>query len=1013
MRRWVVLAVVVAMLAAACTRTSSVTTTTAQQGPGPTVENPASNPPPPPAEIAPVLRRPGVPGDLFSGIPTLLDTMTFAANPIVRVELWNANDLIESYEPGEPVTELHHIWEWTPQGAGFQGIVLRAYDTTGASATSLPLWTRIHEPPAELALQASVPAPMPAQRANNLIAPQPAIAIDAKTCIASVNLPAVQDATGILVNAAAFGSAGFVPLPPVGGDGGLVSIPLGASPVMLFVEPYDEAARNPGPPTLIEPPAECADSGWSGDLDFSDGLLHAAVDRAYLYVTTDGNTWDRVPQQEGAFVSKGPDGAFNFGPLPSTDTGTGPVIVEGWGWSDGTLVPLGRSQWQPSTDGATSGFGNAVEIADLGSVIPDSSLDWIIKSTPVRTGTICTYDPPAPTPTTTTNPINVVGSTAAPPTTAPSYIATLPEPCTNYLPGSYTNAFRWAPLAGGTGLTHGLVQVSTTPPPADPALNFPGMVLTQTVPLPQGESSTDFSVDLGPAIDPPATEVTSQDVWQTMTYKALPGLGNPTDSNAPTRSAAVAIDLLPLLPWLTTDTLWVRVVPFAGKQLVAGESNEVVIDLLREPPPPEPDSSQPASMSIQVRMTPPSLPNPSYSRCVRVVSNPFGSNNPAPYETPLWYIMRGEPVPTQGAFDKFYQWAEDQAFVYENGVKVHKGMVPGSTVCAGKLSPPSKQWWDYIGDAIGYVGWVWDQFVAVWEFAKDLTAELLATVTGCNTIVAATGKSDEDAKKLCKGWSKTAINGVLMYFGVPPTMPQFKGLAEIGKGELEAWLVKQAEAQGLFDNCSVLASECKKLAEDLVDKMLDEMQIAATKAVTQAATTGSQWILNIHPGIYVVPEPAGTMAPAMFEVTITRSADPSAPAPPALCTYTGQVFGQKSSYSWQNYGTGKWIQSQPVGGYVMLPESISIDLSGLAPGESRKTVLALDQIAKWYLPGQSPQLPKTPWNIDPKPWIFLTWTGEGATTLTTSLAGSAGCGWASQTHPVDGKYTEPWEIPYP
>jgi len=1019
----VALVVALALIATACTRTTEPTTT----GPGGQV--PA---PPPPAKIAPVLRRAGSPVAPLTGQDVLFDTMTFSDKPIARIELWDSTELVDSYEPEEPESEVHHVWEWKPGTSGIHALVLRAIDVDDASATSFPQWMRVGEGSTDAAAQDqganSAPEPGPQSQA-----PIPELAINTTTCIASLTLPAVQGTEGITVNAAVMGAPGFVPLPAVPGSGGTVDIPLGGSPVLVYSESYGTVKTNPGPPTIIDPPSGCADNGWSGNLTFHNGVLEADVNNAYLYVTYDGTTWDRVPAQDDAFIHPEVDGTFDFAPLLGPPQPDAPVSVEAWGWQGDTLTPLGRSTWSPPESTDSVGNQNSTVTPGLGPLFADSTLNWIVQNKLVTSGAICTFDPtavekaPSPYPVI---PVTVVGETPAssPPTTAGSTIPVLPEPCTNIYSGQYNNTFRWLPL-NSKGLTHAVAQVSTVPPPTEPTLDFPGLVMVQDVGIPASDESIDFELDFGPVIDPAATDTTSSGVskieWGQLNYQTMPGLGlDPQPDKTPVATETVVLTLPPSLQRssdetrLTQERLWIRVVPFIGDQLAIGKSDPVVIDVLRQPPPAEQsDPTLPPSMSVEVRMTRPHLPNPSYGRCVRVVENPFGSKNPDPATTPWWYSDRGVEPPMflgdPSKPDPWYQGFEKSAFIYQGVVKTHTGMVPGATVCAGKLSPPSKQWWEYIADAVKFVGWVWGMYLTVWDKLKDVAASVVAFATGCNAIAEATGKSEAEAKALCEGWSKTAITTALTVFaGIPPTLPKFKDLAEIGKGKLKDQLIKQMSDQGVFDNCAVLASECQKLAEKMADKILDEMQIAATNAVVQTATVGQQWILRIHPGIYVVPEPAGTLSPATFEITFTRSTDPTAPKPPASCNVTAHVFGDRTEYSWENYSTGKWIENQPVESVaVMAPESMQIDLSKLEPGESLKTVITAGNLVDWYPPGQDPILPKTPYNVKPQGWIFLGETGSGVASITTSLVG---CVSASQTHIVDAHaWTEPWEVPYP
>lgn len=1021
--------------------------------------------PPPPAPIAPVLRRPGSPGDALAGVPTLIGGLVLAQQPIVRVELWNGSELVEATEYEEPQTELRLGWDWVAPEPGLFGLVLRAVDAEGGVATSFPLWVRVIEP-AFPEGAAGVASDGSASGSDLLWRPEsrqgeelrqdlpsdgllplfpnpgpPNISVDADSCLATVSLPAVQDAAGIAVYAASFGSAGFVPVGLLPPDGGETKFLVGASPVMVYAEAFDASQAGPGVPTVLYPPNPCMALGWAGDLSFEGGVLAnpKGADRAYLYASHDGGeVWERVPGTDQQFLYPGPEGGFDFGGLLEETGSSGSFMFEAWGWVAGTLTPLGRGSWHEPDAPPPGGAGGPLEpaLGELavgpynGPLIADSEFDWFhgyqvdpvslqaLPDQPVltRQGTICNYTPSIPTSTVPpTIPVSIVGGTSnptsAPPSSSQVVLKVFPESCSNYPFGQYSKKFRWTP--NGTGMTHGLLQVSTKPIPNGPVVSFPGLVHTATVAKPSGKF-VEFEVPLDELINPKQGTATLPD-WEQMSFDMtvnLGALGGQASGNT------YSFLPLPVAVGPSSRTFYLRVIPMKDTQPLIGESNEVVIEVEDEAPPAAPPvPAQPPSMSLEVRMTPPHLPNAKYERCVRVMKNPFmafGTGlNPAPSQTPKWFQDRGQPVPAPNTFDKFYGWAQSQAFIYENGVKVHKGLVPGATVCAVQLDPPEKDWFDYVVDAVNFVAYVWDTYTMIWDKLKSWVADVVAYASGCVSIAQAAGKSKDEAEKFCSGLANTAINTALIAYGVPPTMPKFSDLVEMGKGELTDVLVKAMVDAKILD-CGPLQSNCEELAKDIIDGLLDEMQTAATQAATQAATSGSQWVLSIHPGIYVIPEPASTLSPAVFEIEVTRSSNPAAPAPPASCTYTGTVWATKDHYEWQNYKTGKW-QEGPVSGWIMKQESVSMDLSGMQPGESRSAVLLLTKLIDWYPEGQSPYLPTTPWHVKPQNWIFFVAYGSDAvftkTGLQTGLNGGLACGSASQVHLQDNAGTEPWEIP--
>jgi hypothetical protein len=1027
-----------AIVATACTppeRTAGPSTASTA-----TTATPIPNPPPP-APIALSLRKPGTSSDATVNRTSLLGGLVLAANPIVRTELWAGPDLVEATDLEEPVTELHTTWDWTPGAAGLYGLVFRAIDANGDSATSFPLWIRVR--PATTLTGAVIPdaATVGPRGQGSLLLYSPAAAaveaaaqtasalapnlvVNEADCTANVILPAVQGADGIALYAATFGSTGFVPLDLLPPQGGQSVVPLGSAPLLVYAESFDAGTTDPGPFAMVVPPSPCAAKGWIGDLLFDEGTLKntKGADRAYLYISDDGgDLWRRVPAKDQTFIYPDPNGGFDFsGLLPSS---AGSMMFEAWGWVNGTLTPLGAGAWE--AQGTTAAGAGATAVAPVGAfagpIIGDSDLDWYVgddvsTGDPIllRSGTICTYPPqPASTTTAVTVPVSVVGGSSIPQTTSGTAnpIALLPNSCTNAPLGGYSTTFRWRPIAGLP--TQGLLQVSVLPPPSDPALTFSGLVYSQSID--KGSSDhVDFTVPIPDLIDPPDPQASLPDP-EAMTLQLVPGLLGGSGSG----ETAKAVEIMPpaLIQGQQQTKYYVRIIPMDGPALLLGKSNQVVIDIDDTPAPGKLVIPKAPAISVDLQMTPPHLPNPSYEHCVRVIENPFGSKNPAPIDTTGWLnenpdLAKSFAPEIFGSqyLRNFYKTAEQDAFVYEDGLKVHKGLIPGATVCATHLDPPDKDWWDYIVDAVNFIGWVWDMYTTIWDKLQSWVADVLAEVSGCVAIAEAAGKSESDAKALCSSVAKTAIKVTLTAFGVPPTLPKFKDLVEIGKGELTDLIVQKMVDEGIL-NCGPGQSECEEVAKKLLDKLVDEMQVAATQAAVSGAN-GNQWLLEIHPGIYVIPEPAGLMSPAIFKITVTRSSNPLTVQPPSTCTFTGYVDGEKADYTWKNY-TKKTMQSGPVAGEVMHPKSITMDLSGLQPGESTTGMIVLNSIAEWFPPGQSPVLGGVPVDIDPSTWIFFNPYAGGAyseTNLITTISGQQ-CGGASQIHPQDSNPTEPWEIP--
>lgn len=932
------------------------------------------------------------------GYSVLIAGQVVAERAIVRLELWDGGSLVSGVDLEEPATEHSTGWEWVPETVGVHALLLRAFDDQGRAATSFPLWVRAIDPAPgwEAPPQASL---LP--RVAPVVAPTARVSVDEATCLARVDFPALDAMKGQAVYAANMASVGFVPVDLLPAEGGSSNIPISASPLIVYAEAFDSSLARPLEPMLIMPPPVCATRHWIGELQFGNGVLSNRWDatQVYAYVSYDDMaSWGRVPAKDQTFVDTTDAGDFDFGPalapaLPGTT-----VHLDVWGWINGVLRPLGTGRFEAPTaarppPGLPQPIGGLTTVSPSnGPVFIPSSLDWVRGWTGLdseiqqplyaRSATICTFAPTGQTTSTVTIPVSVVGGETLPPgSTQPTQvIAVYPDYCTNYLlnqPVSQT--FHWRPQGQPS---HGLIQVSVQPPPSGSAVTFPGLTYTQKVGAGQPGQVVEFDLDLNLL----KQQQINLDIWPFGSFEELfSGQGQIDPDPVPD---------FPTLGMVDNRRLYVRVLPMAGDNILAGESNRVEFEYIDDaPPPPAPDAPAPPTISVAMRLTPPGIPNPAFGGCVRVVSNPFGSKNPDPYG---------------GAIEGFYKGFEDAAFVYFAGQKIHVGMIPGSTVCGFIPKPKSKSWYDHLADAVNFVGWVWDMYVGVWEMIKDTVADALAHLSGCVTLAKAAGKSAADAEKICKSVANTAITVVLTAYGVPPTFPKFQDLVELGKGDLKEWLIQQAVDAGL--DCGALAEQCQDFMDELLDGLFAEIQKQASQA-TVAAIQADGYALFINPEIVVIPEPAGIWSPAVFEVTITRT---FAQGPvPASCTYSGLVLGKKDYYEWYDHHN-KVSRKEPVSAVLKQPGKMVIDLEGIKPLEKRSGVLILDKGVEWYLPGQHPALSNVPWNIKPADWIFYRANppamGPGTTTIEMHING---CGIASSSFPQASTYPTPKDIPYP
>jgi hypothetical protein len=903
-----------------------------------------------------------------AGQSVSITAYVLSAEPIVRLEIWAGPEVVSSIELVTPATRVAETFQWTPRLDGIQAVLVRATDITGRTGQGFPMWVRVR--PAEVDATAGGDRLVGAGLLNVLGASRsipliPALATEqGPDCTTVIQADGAPAAAGVAIYTATLGSTGFSVVDVLPESGGTVSVPSAPVPMLVYSEAFDAAGGVMSAPTLV-PAAACAEGSWSGEVMFEGGRLTVpgGAERAYLYLSTGTRAWKRVPSGDRTFVKPGGDGTFDFSHLlPPVAQGES-LIVEAWAWRRGSLVGLGRAVFSsPAT-------GSGAVAAGTPLLPTKSGLAWVLPGGQLTTEDIlCTYQAEA-----------VTGSS----------VQFLPLSCANNPLGVLpSTTFRWTPAPGE--LTHGVWQVSAVPPPEGAQLAFAGLLGMGLVPKPVGSATVDFEIpDLAAmlAATVPSASVTGGDPLQ-LTYQSVLQLaGGVVSGSSSGGGTAMTFDLPstlgggspgpaygpPEIYGTLPKGLYVRVIPMDAGQPQPQVSNRVSFELIHTALPPAPPPTPP--FSVNATMVPPHLPNPAYKHCVRVIENPFGSKNPAPGG--------------MGALAFAYEQFEASAFITLNGVKVNKGLIPGATVCAKGPPPPDDDWWDVIVDAVEFVVWVWDLHADMYAFLKQKIVEGILFVTQCESVA---------GKEACEFVANQAVNIGLTMLGIPPTMPKFSELVEAAKGDIADWVVTAAVQAGYLNCGDTLQSTCEDVAEDVLEEFLDVVQEGVSEAAVAGAASDG-YTLFLNPDIVVVPEPAGTVAPGVVELVLTRT---NAPFSGTSCVIHGQVVGS-TVWTWSGED-GSHIAEQ-VSGDAAAPMSTTVDVSGIKPGETRKLSFAFTNMTAWYLPGQSNLGYAVP-KYQPKSWIFYFAPGT-ITMLVSSYCFST----FSQAFPQDDLPTEPGEIP--
>ena len=150
-----------------------------------------------------------------------------------------------------------------------------------------------------------------------------------------------------------------------------------------YAASFNPAGQSPGPIVQIALPSEvCGADPWSGELKVEGTRLISPVrvDQAYFYTSVNGGAWRRVPANPRAFLPA-VQGGYDLAPfMTEVAAGDGTQLkslsLDGWGWSGGALVSLGKGALSVAPGVATVNLGGLYDLTALqGSSAPKVVLD--------------------------------------------------------------------------------------------------------------------------------------------------------------------------------------------------------------------------------------------------------------------------------------------------------------------------------------------------------------------------------------------------------------------------------------------------------------------------------------------------------------------------------------------------------------------------------------------------------------------------------------------------------------
>lgn len=466
---------------------------------------------------------------------------------------------------------------------------------------------------------------------------------------------------------------------------------------------------------------------------------------------------------------------------------------------------------------------------------------------------------------------------------------------------------RFAWTTDTPGATDGVWQASTVPFGSSTDLFPAGLFATQVFKVQQSEFVIDFAALIE---DPPKhnfanelaakSEITSIMLGQDVLVDVAGGL-KIQDENATQSPTKKVPTLYPpgvdAVKVLRPHTLYVRMVTRSG--LKATDASNVVtihLDWTKVPPlklnvPQDQPLPLPATVT-SVEASPPRPPNPNYERCVRIVQSSY------PFEGKTLTGEKYGPV--------------------------------GKPLCPDYIEPDAGGPLDWIANAIEWIAEVYDAIV-------DLIMAIKAKVVGVLAAACDAAPVPPLNKGQCDKLAAIAVDVMLASAGIPPTIPNFRGLVELAKGELSTAIASLAASQ-----CPDAAQGlCQQAAAEMITKLIDDMEREISKAAVASANEGN-WKLKLASGIRVVPEPVGQVVGSTVKVTAANPHDQ-----PASLTTNAEVRGHVAKWTWWDCKFGIEV-TKPVDGELFARQAVRT--GPIPPKGSAVGVAVVDSFAHWKLP---------------------------------------------------------------
>lgn len=233
---------------------------------------------------------------------------------------------------------------------------------------------------------------------------------------------------------------------------------------------------------------------------------------------------------------------------------------------------------------------------------------------------------------------------------------------------------------------------------------------------------------------------------------------------------------------------------------------------------------------------------------------------------------------------------------------------PGTVLCPEKDQGGSGDFLSdlssAIEDAVNFISGLYNKLS---DWVTDLVDKLNPLCIQAKLASEAIGEGQKQVKDVCHFVAVAVVTAAKTYAGLPPSLPNFDQLTEMGKDNLVELAVQQLEDQGI-----PCPEDCKDVIRKGLDYSLEQVKKnASNSSCTSEAEEAGYKKLCLPSHIITKPDPRGQPAPAVVQVQITRRPGTTGadfPEPQSCSIYIntqakndshiGQVFTTQAGFQW-------------------------------------------------------------------------------------------------------------------